>query len=73
MLQNCWLYNPNRINCFDDVGLVVRVPGHRCRGSGFDSLRYQISGEVEGLERDPLGLVRIIKELLGRNSGGSGL
>jgi hypothetical protein len=37
--------------------LVVRVPGYRSRGPGFDSRRYQT-------ERDPLSLVRIIEELL---------
>jgi hypothetical protein len=30
-------------------GLVVRVPGYRSRGLGFDSQRYQIFGEVVGL------------------------
>jgi hypothetical protein len=45
---------------------VVRVPGYRSRGSGFDSRRYQIFREVVGLERGPLSLVRIIEELLER-------
>jgi hypothetical protein len=45
-------------------GLVVRVPGYRFRGPGFDSWRYQIFSEVVGLERGPLSLVRIIEELL---------
>jgi hypothetical protein len=44
--------------------LVVRVPGYRCRGPGFDSRRYQIFWDVVGLERGPLSLVRIIEELL---------
>jgi hypothetical protein len=36
-------------------GLVVRVPGYRSRGYGFDSRRYQIFfWEVVGLERGPL-------------------
>jgi hypothetical protein len=43
---------------------VVRVPGYRSRGSGFDSRRYQIFREVVGQERGPLSLVRIIEELL---------
>jgi hypothetical protein len=54
-------------------GLVIRVPGYRSREPGFDSERYQIFREVMGLERVPLSLVSTIEELLGRNSGGSGL
>jgi hypothetical protein len=45
-------------------GLVIRVPGYRSRGPGFDSWRYQIFWEVVGLERGPHSLVRIIEELL---------
>jgi hypothetical protein len=57
------------------VGLVVRVPGYRSRGPGFDSQRYHIFWEVVGLERGPLSLVSTTEELLGRNisSSGSGL
>jgi hypothetical protein len=51
---------------------MVRVPGYRSRGSGFDSRSYQIFWEVVGLERGPLSLVRIIEELLERRSSGSG-
>jgi hypothetical protein len=51
-------------------GLVIRVPGYRCRGSGFDSRRYEIFWEVVGLERSPLSLVRIIEELLEWKSSG---
>jgi hypothetical protein len=40
--------------------------------SGFHSRRYQIFWQVVGLERDPLGLVRITEELFQGNSG-SGL
>jgi hypothetical protein len=47
-------------------GLVVRVPGYRLGDPGFHSWRYQIFGEVEGLERGPLSLVRITEELLER-------
>jgi hypothetical protein len=54
-------------------GLVVRVPGYRSRGPGFDSRRCQIYWEVVGLERCPLSLVSTIEELLGRKSSGSGL
>jgi hypothetical protein len=54
-------------------GLVVRVPGYRSRGYGFDSRCYQIFWEVVGLERGPLSLVSTVEELLGRNSSGSGL
>jgi hypothetical protein len=54
-------------------GLVVRVPGYRSRGLRFDSQRYQIFGEVVGLERGPLSLVRIIEELLEWKSSGSSL
>jgi hypothetical protein len=53
-------------------GLVVRVPGYRFRGPGFDSQRCQIFWEVVGLERGPLSLVRIIEELLEWKSSGSG-
>jgi hypothetical protein len=51
-------------------GLVVRVPGYRSRGPGFDSQRYQIFCEVVGLKRGPLSLMNTIEELLGRNSSG---
>jgi hypothetical protein len=43
---------------------VVKVPGYRSRGPGFDSRRYQIFWEVVSLERGPLSVVRIIEELL---------
>jgi hypothetical protein len=52
---------------------VVRVPGYRSRGPGFDSRCNQIFWEVMGLERAPLSLVSTNEELLGRNSSGSGL
>jgi hypothetical protein len=53
-------------------GLVVRVPGYRSRGLGFDSRHYHIFWEVVGLKQGPLSLVSTIEELLGRNTG-SGL
>jgi hypothetical protein len=52
--------------------LVVRVPGYRPRGPGFDSWRYQILWVV-GLELGPLSLASTIEELLGRKSSVSGL
>jgi hypothetical protein len=48
-------------------GLVVRVPGYRSRGPGFDSRRYPIFWEVVGLEWGPLSLLSTTEELLGRN------
>jgi hypothetical protein len=51
---------------------VVRVPGYRSWGPGFDSWCYQVFWEIVGLERGPLSLVRIIEELLERKSGGFG-
>jgi hypothetical protein len=45
-------------------GLVVRVSGYRCRGSGFDSRRFQIFCEAACLERGPLSLTRTTEELL---------
>jgi hypothetical protein len=47
-------------------GLVVRVPGCRSRGPGFDFRHYKIFWEVLGLERGSLSLVSTIEELLGR-------
>jgi hypothetical protein len=54
-------------------GLVIRVPGYRSRGSGFDSWRSQIFWEVLDLEQVLLSLVRINEEPLGRNRRGSNL
>jgi hypothetical protein len=51
-------------------GLVIRIPGYRSRGPGFDSRRYHIFSEVVGLERGPLSLVRITEELLEWKSSG---
>jgi hypothetical protein len=47
-------------------GLVVRVPGCRPTGPGFDSRSYQIFCIAVGLERCALSLVRINVELLER-------
>jgi hypothetical protein len=54
-------------------GLVIRIPGYRSRGFGFYSRSYQIFWEVVGLKRGTLSLVRIIEELLGWKSSGSGV
>jgi hypothetical protein len=54
-------------------GLVVRVPGYRSRGPGFNSWRYHIFWEVVGLQQGPQSLVSTIEGLLGRNNSGSGL
>jgi hypothetical protein len=53
--------------------LVVRVSGYRSRGPGFDSRRFQIFWEAEGLERGSLSLLRTTEELFGRKSSGSGV
>jgi hypothetical protein len=45
---------------------VVRIPGFKSRGSGFDSQIYKIFRVARGLERGPLSGVRINKELLER-------
>jgi hypothetical protein len=49
---------------------VVRVPGSRSRGPGFDSRRFQIFWKVVGTERGPFSFVSTIEELLGRKSSG---
>jgi hypothetical protein len=58
---------------FRICGIVVKVPGYRSRGPGFDSRRYQIFWEVVDLERGPLSFVRITEKLLEWKSSGSGL
>jgi hypothetical protein len=55
-----------------ETAYVIRVPGYRSRGPGFDPRRFQIFWEGVGLERGPLSLMRITEELLGGNSSGSG-
>jgi hypothetical protein len=54
-------------------GLVLRDPGYRSRDPGIDSWRYQIFGEVLGLEWGPFSLVSTTEGLLGRNSSSSSL
>jgi hypothetical protein len=53
--------------------LVVRDPGYRSSGPGFDSSPYQIFWEAVGLERGALSLVTINEELLEWKSSGSGV
>jgi hypothetical protein len=43
--------------------LVVRVPGYRSRGPGFDSRALQEEKKVVGLERGPLSLVSTTEKL----------
>jgi hypothetical protein len=45
-------------------GLVVRVPGYRSGGPGFDYRALQ-EKKVVGLERGPLSLVSTVQKLLG--------
>jgi hypothetical protein len=52
---------------------VVRLPGCKPRGFGFDYRRYRILFVAVGLERGPLSLVTINEEILERKSSGSGL
>jgi hypothetical protein len=47
-------------------GLVVRFPGYKPRGPGFDFRRHQIFFVTVILERGPLSLVKINEELLER-------
>jgi hypothetical protein len=61
------------MNCDRFCGLVVRVPDYRSRGPGCDFQPYRIFLVAVSLKRGPLSLVKIIEELLGRNSSGSGL
>jgi hypothetical protein len=51
---------------------VVRVPGYRSRGSGFESRFYRLFREL-GLERGPLSLMSTIEEILERKSSDSGI
>jgi hypothetical protein len=63
---NIYIYELQYLATDRLCGLVVRVPGYRSRGPGFDFRRYQIFWEIVGLERGTLSLVRIIEELLER-------
>jgi hypothetical protein len=72
LLENVVLWRLKTFNLIFWV-LVVRLPGYRSRGPGFDSRRYQIFWEVVGLERGPLNFASTIEDLLGRNISSSGL
>jgi hypothetical protein len=50
-------------------GLVVRVPGYRSRGPGFDSPSYQSFWEVMGLELGPLSLMSTLRSYMENCSG----
>jgi hypothetical protein len=54
-------------------GLVVRMPGCKPRGPGFDFRHYQIFVVAVSLEWGPLSLVSMNEQLLQRKSSGSGL
>jgi hypothetical protein len=75
----CWSVakGSKLISCFIYIytltASVVRAPGYRFRGPGFDSGRYQIFWKIVSLERGPLCHVSTTEELLGRNSSGCGL
>jgi hypothetical protein len=43
---------------------MVRVPGSKPRGPGFDSLAYHLLLVAEALKWGPLSFVRVIEELL---------
>jgi hypothetical protein len=54
-------------------GLVVRIPGRRAGGPGFDSGRFQIFWVALGLERGPLISCEDKWEATWKKSSGSGL
>jgi hypothetical protein len=57
------------LNILDRLcGLVVKLPGCRLRGPGFDSQRCQIFLVAVGLERSLLSLVRINEGLIERKA-----
>jgi hypothetical protein len=75
IMHNGWYDNSfglnNRLLVDRLCGLVVRVPGYKSRGPGFESRRYQIFWEVVGLKRGPLSLVGVIEELFERKVAAS--
>jgi hypothetical protein len=54
-------------------GLLVRAPGYRAKGPGFDCQRYQLFWEVVGVERGLLSIVSATEELIARKRSCSGL
>jgi hypothetical protein len=58
------MFKETALECDRRCGLVVRVPGYRPTGPGFDSLRCHICRELVGLERGPVSLVRITENSL---------
>jgi hypothetical protein len=69
-MNRIFKYYLERSDCL--CGLVVRVPGYRSRGAGFDSRRYQIFWKIVGLQRGPLSIVSTIQKLFRRKSNSSG-
>jgi hypothetical protein len=65
-----WIYysTPDRL-----CGLVIRVPGCKTRGPGFDSRRYQIFWVAVGLQRGPLSPCEDKWGAIWKKSSGSGL
>jgi hypothetical protein len=52
---------------------VVRVPGYRSRGLGFDSQHYQMFWEIVSPQQGSLSLASTTEELLSRKYSSSGL
>jgi hypothetical protein len=71
----CFLWGTNWIYiCYvEENRPPLWSSGQSSRGPEFDSLPYQISWEVFGLERGPFSLVSTTEELLGRKNSGYGL
>jgi hypothetical protein len=77
LAHNCLLILHQEIfffaQCFDRIcDLMIRVPCYRSRDPGFDSRRYQIFGELVGLERGLLRIVNVTEEILEWKNSGSG-
>jgi hypothetical protein len=61
------------VYCTTRSGLRVRGPGYRLSGSGFDSWRYQLFGEIVGLEQGARSLVRKVRRYLNEKKYGFSL